>query len=186
MKVANSLIISFVIVSFVLGMISGYFVSPSYQQTMFDKEEMGFGTADRFIDLRYINQMAAHHRGAMLLAEDIKDKTSRQELKALANAILTGEPKLIEELYSWKSDWYKDNRKVKDPVVAKLGPADEKVDLRFLNALIAHHEAGIAMTKEIRTKSSRAEVLNNADAVENFLTTSLVTLKELRKTWFNV
>lgn len=186
MKMNNSLVVSFVIVSFVLGLLGGYFISPSYQQTMFDQEEMGFGTADRFVDLRYINQMAAHHRGAMLLAEQIKDKTTRPEMKALADDILAGEPKAIDELYGWKREWYRDTRKVKDPVVAKLGPADEKVDLRFLNALIAHHEEGIKMTKEIRIKSSRAEVLNNADAVGLFLTNSLKTLKTMRKEWFTV
>lgn len=186
MKISSLLVISIVIVSFVLGLMGGYYVSPSYQQTMFDKEEMGLGKADRFVDLRYLNQMAAHHRGAMLLAEQVKDKTTRTELKELSAAILIGEPKLIDELYGWKRDWYKDDRQVKDPVVANLGPADDKVDLRFLNALIAHHEAGIEMTKEVRTKSSRAEVLNNADAVETFLEGSLTNLKEWRKEWFNV
>jgi hypothetical protein len=186
MKISSQLIVSMVIVSFVLGLLGGYFISPSYQQTMYDKEEMGFGAADRFVDLSYLNQMSAHHRGAMLLAEEIKIKTTRPELKELAEAILTGEPTLIDELYGWKQDWYKDNRKVKDPQVANLGPADAEVDLRFLNALIAHHEAGIEMTKEIRTKSNRAEVLNNADAVEKFLTGSATTLKEWRKEWFNV
>ena len=186
MKTSSPLIVSLIIVSFILGLLGGYYVSPSYQQTMYDKEMMGFGTADRFVDLRYLNQMAAHHRGAILLAEEIKNKTTRPELKALAEAILVGEPKLIDELYGWKKDWYKDNRTVKDPQVVNLGPADNTVDLRFLNALIAHHEAGIEMTKEIRTKSSRAEVLNNADAVESFLSGSATTLKGWRKEWFNV
>jgi hypothetical protein len=35
-------------------------------------------------------------------------------------------------------------------------------------------------------KSSRKEVLDNADAVENFLKTTLVALKEWRKAWYNV
>lgn len=186
MKRTSTLLISLIIVVFVMGLLGGYFISPSYQQTMYDKNEMGLGVADRFVDLRYINQMAAHHRGAILLAEQIKTKTNRPELKELADAILINEPKLIDELYGWKNDWYKDNRKVSDPLVAKLGPVDNTVDLRFLNALIAHHQAGIAMTKEIRTKSSRAEVLNNADSVENFLNSSLTTLKGWRKEWFNV
>jgi uncharacterized protein (DUF305 family) len=186
MKISTALVVSIVIVSFVLGLLGGYFISPSYQQTMYDKQTMGLGTADRFVDLRYINAMAAHHKGAILLAEQIETKTNRQGLKELSAAIKVGEPKLIDELYGWKRQWYKDSRKVKDPVVAQLGPADETVDLRFLNALIAHHEAGILMTKEIRTKSSRAEVLNNADDVENFLAGSLITLKGWRKEWFNV
>lgn len=186
MKISTPLVISLIVVSFVLGLLGGYFVSPSYQQTMYDKNVMGLGTADRFVDLRYINQMAAHHRGAMLLAEQLQDKTTRPELSELSEAILIGEPKLIDELYGWKREWYKDIRKANDPIVANLGPADDKLDLRFLNAIIAHHEAGIMMTKEIRTKSSRTEILNNADDVERFLSSSLVTLKTWRKDWFNV
>ena len=185
-KISLPLAISLMIVSAIVGLAGGYYISPTYQQTMYIKEVMGLGQSDRFVDLRYINQMAAHHRGAMLLARQIADKTQRQELKSLAADIEKGEPKLIEELYRWKNDWYSDDRKVADPVVANIGQADDKVDLRFLNALIAHHKAGIEMTQEIRTKSSRKEVLDNADAVENFLTSSLTTLKVWREEWFNV
>jgi uncharacterized protein (DUF305 family) len=120
-----------------------------------------------------------------LLAEQVA-QSPRQEIRSLATAIQADEPKLIAELYAWKQAWYSDTRGVRDPARIQLGAADEKQDLRFLNALIAHHEAGIAMTREIRTKSSRTEVLNNADAVEQFLQTTLVTLKGWRQTWYSV
>jgi len=100
--------------------------------------------------------MIAHHRGAMLLAGQIDTNAKHNELNALASEILANEPKLIDELYGWKSAWYGDRTAVADPQVARLGPADDTIDLRFLNALIAHHADGIAMTKEIRTKSSRS------------------------------
>lgn len=185
-QISLPLSISLIIISLIIGITIGYYISPQYQQTMYSKEEMGFGQADRFIDLRYINQMAAHHRDAMLLGEQIANKTQRQEIKDLAAAIQEGEPKLINELYSWKKDWYRDNRKVKDPVVAQLGEADDKTDLRFLNALIAHHEAGITMTQEIRTKSSRKEILDNADAVELFLSQGVTMLKGWRTQWYGI
>lgn len=180
------LTVSLMIVSAVIGLAGGYFISPTYMQTMYTKEEMGLGSADRFVDLRYLNQMAAHHKGAILLANQIADKTQRVELKTLAADIQQQEPKLIDELIAWKKAWYNDSRGVTDPIVANLGTADATIDLRFLNALITHHEEGISMTREIKTKSTRSEVLNNADAVENFLKSSLVTLKGFREAWFNV
>ncbi len=185
-KVSLSLTISMLIVAFIIGLAIGYYISPSYQQRMYQNEEMGFGEAYRFVDLRYINQMAAHHKGAILLAEQVENKTQRSEIKELVAAIKTGEPKLIEELYAWKKEWYNDDRKVQDPIVANIGEKDQKTDLRFLNALIAHYEAGIQMTQEIRSKSSRAEVLNNADAVEAFLKGGIVTLKGWRESWYGV
>ncbi len=178
--------VSLMVVTGIVGLAGGYYVSPTYQQTMYVKEEMGLGQADRFVDLRYINKMAAHHTGAMLLASQVENTSQRKEIKALAADIKEGEPKLINELYQWKKDWYDDTRKVTDPIVAKLGSADEKLDLRFLNALIAHHEAGIEMTQEVRKKSSRKEILDNADAVENFLSTTLITLKDWRTQWYNI
>jgi uncharacterized protein (DUF305 family) len=153
---------------------------------MYDKTTMDLGRPDRTLDLRYINAMIAHHRGAMLLATQASTQTQRQEMKDLSAMILQNEPKAISELYAWKKDWYGDTRQVKDPIVSNLGTYDEKFDLRFLNALIAHHEAGLIMTKEIKTKSSRTEILNNADGVDTFLTTTLKQFKDWRTQWYNI
>jgi uncharacterized protein (DUF305 family) len=51
---------------------------------MYDKISMGLGQSDRTLDLRYLNAMIAHHRGAMLLAEQARDVTKRPELQDLA------------------------------------------------------------------------------------------------------
>lgn len=176
--------ISFLIVGLIVGTGIGYYLTPQYRETMYDTS-MDLGAADRLVDLRYMNAMIAHHRGAMLLAKQA-EQSRRSEIQALATAIQKDEPKLIDELYQWKRSWYRDIRGVRDPLAVNIGSYDEKMDLRFLNALIAHHQAGILMTQEIRSKSSRTEILDNADAVENFLTNTLVTLKDWRKTWYNV
>lgn len=174
------------VVSAVLGVSFGYYLTPEYKVSMYEKNTMSLGQADRTFDLRYVNAMISHHRGAMLLAEQLGKNTVRPEMKTLSQNILNDEPKTIAELYAWKKDWYGDTKTVRDPIVANLGPAGDTFDLRFLNAIIAHHEAGIVMTKETRSKSSRAEVLNNADAVEAFLSNGLQTLKGLRTTWYNI
>jgi uncharacterized protein (DUF305 family) len=107
-------------------------------------------------------------------------------MKQLSAEIIKNEPIAINELYTWKKEWYGDTKTVRDPIAAQLGSADKTFDLRFLNALIAHHEAGITMTKETHLKSSRTEILNNADAVEEFLTNGIIKLKDIRKEWYNL
>ena len=186
MKVSVYITTSFVVVGILLGIGVGYYLTPEYRTSMYDKNTMSLGQADRTFDLRYINAMIAHHRGALLLAQQLEKNTTRPEMKTLAQTIVTDEPKAIAELYAWKKQWYRDTKVVRDPIVANLGPTDDTFDLRFLNAMIAHHEAGIVMTKEARLKSSRGEVLNNADAVEAFLTNGIQSLKQLRSTWYNV
>lgn len=186
MKVSIYLALGLVVVGIILGIAFGYYLTPEYKTSMYENSSMSLGQADRTFDLRYINAMIAHHRGAMLLAEQLGKNTTRPEMKALAQNIIKDEPKAIEELYNWKKDWYGDTKSVRDPIVANLGPAGDTFDLRFLNAIIAHHEIGIDMTKETRTKSSRVEILDNANAVEDFLSKGLQTLKGLRTTWYNI
>ena len=186
MKISIYLALGLIVVAMVLGIGFGYYLTSDYKISMYDKNTMNLGLADRTFDLRYINAMIAHHRGAMLLAEQLAKNTTRPEMKSLAQNILADEPAAIAELYAWKKDWYGDIKSVRDPLVVNLGSADDKFDLRFINAIIAHHEAGVLMTKEVKQKSSRADVLNNADAVEIFLQNGIQALKGLRSEWYNI
>lgn len=185
-KISTTLAIALMVVTGIVSITAGYMLTPEYKSTMYDKTTMDLGRPDRTLDLRYINAMISHHRGAMLLAEQASIQTQRPEIKDLSAMILRDEPKAIEELYAWKANWYKDTRKVKDPIVSNLGTYDEKFDLRLLNALVAHHEAGLEMTGDVKTKSSRTEILNNADAVDTFLTTTLKVFKDWRMSWYTI
>ena len=184
-KTSTYLSVSLIIIAFIIGVGAGYSFTPTYSLSMYDKGGMDLGRADKWIDLRYINAMIAHHRGAILVAQQA-EKSNRPEVQTLAKEIQANEPVLIEELYKWKKDWYKDTKKVKDPVVPNLGNYNDTFDLRFLNAVIAHHENGILMTKDVRVKSNKSEILDNANAVEKFLTDSGTMLKEWRKNWYNI
>jgi uncharacterized protein (DUF305 family) len=146
---------------------------------------MDLGQPDKWVDLRYLDAMIAHHRGAMLIAEQARI-SKRAEITGLTAEILRDEVGNISELYAWKKQWYGDSRKVPDPQIPHFGKYDRTFDLRFLNALIAHHENGIRMTREIRLKSSRTEVLDNADDVEQFLQGGLGMLRSWRTQWYNV
>lgn len=184
-KISTYLAVSLIVISFVIGIGAGYSFTPQYSLSMYDKNSMDLGRVDKWVDLRYIDAMITHHRGAILVAQQA-EKSNRPEVQNLAKEIQKNEPLLIDELYTWKKNWYGDTKKVADPVVPNLGSYNDTFDLRFLNAVIAHHENGIVMTEDIRVKSSRNEILDNANAVEKFLTESGTMLKEWRKSWYNI
>jgi uncharacterized protein (DUF305 family) len=184
-KISIYLAASFMIVTAVIGVAVGYYLTPQYSLAMYDKSSMDLGRPDKWLDLRYINGMIAHHEAAMLVAKQA-EKSERAEVKDLAKSILENEPVAIAELYTWKKDWYGDTRKVVAPVVPNLGEYDDKFDLRFLNTVIAHHENGILMTRDAKLKSSRNEILNNATGVEDFLKGGIKMLSEWRKAWYNI
>lgn len=173
------------IIAGIVGAGIGYALTPSYALNMYDKNGMDLGRADAWVDLRYVNAMISHHRGAILLAEQAQE-SGRVQVQDLAKEIIKNEPIAIAELYAWKKSWYNDTKVVTDPVGPKLGAYDDTLDLRFLNALIAHHKNGILMTNEVRSKSSRSEVLNNADAVEEFLSGGIKMLSEWRKDFYTI
>ncbi len=176
-KIPSTLAVSLVIVAAIIGTVVGYSLTPAYTLSMYDKSGMNLGRADRGLDLRYVNAMISHHRGAILLAEQAQNMSQKKEIQDLAADILKNEPPAIQELYDWKKTWYGDTKKVRDPIVPKLGTYDEKYDLRFLNALLAHHEDGLMMTDDIKIKSSRLEILNNADTVGTFFETTMEVFK---------
>lgn len=178
------LALSLILIVFIFGVGIGYVYNPESKMETLSMQ--GLGLANRTLDLRYINAMATHHQGAILLAEQVKTQSQRPEIKALAEEILASEPKLISRLYDWKTAWYKDNRKAQSPVAVNLGSFDENLDLRFLNALIAHHEEGVLMAKEAMAKSSRNEILTDASAVAEFLSGSGQMLKTWRQDWYGI
>lgn len=179
------LAISLIIASFIFGSGFGYYFSPEYSMGV-SMQQMDLGSADRNTDLRYLNLMATHHVGAIRLAEQVKQHSQRPEMQNLADAIITGEPKLIARLEVWKKEWYKDYKPTREPVKVNLGTYDANFDLRFLNALISHHQDGIAMSKDIQSKSTRNEVIGDAQSVQEFLTNGTEMLKTWRQEWYGI
>lgn len=79
-------------------------MSESQRQSM--RMEQSLGTADAEFDLRFINAMIPHHKGALTMAQDALNKSKRPEIKQLAQAILTSQRKEIEQMQRWRQAWY--------------------------------------------------------------------------------
>jgi uncharacterized protein (DUF305 family) len=68
--------------------------------------DMDLGKADEEFDRRFIDAMIPHHEGAVAMAEDLKEKSTRPELQALADAIITSQQAEIGQMVQWRQDWY--------------------------------------------------------------------------------
>lgn len=177
---------SLVIISFILGLGTGFIISPEYVNKMIDRKTamVELGKADRFVDLRYIDGMIAHHLNAIYMAKQAGSISQRPEIKQLSSDIISADEKSINELYQWKKTWFGNTRQITTYEKINLGTFDDKFDLRFINALIAHHDDAIKNAQEIRTKSKRNEILNLADAVIQGLSASKTTLLGWRNSWY--
>jgi uncharacterized protein (DUF305 family) len=65
-----------------------------------------------------------------------------------------------------------------------LGPADSNYDLRFLDAMIPHHEGAIVMATDVLKKSQRSELQTLAKAMISAQTNEINQMKQWRKDWY--
>ena len=165
---------------------------------------MDLGPADADFDLRFIDAMTPHHEGAVVMAKDAQQKATHPEIKKLADGILTAQTKEIAAMKQWRQAWYP--KASKEPIAYNaqmghpmpmsqeqmsgmmmsmdLGAADAKFDLRFLNAMIPHHEGAVTMAQDALKKSKRPEIQTLAKNIITSQKAEISQMKQWRKAWY--
>lgn len=88
----------------------------SNRQNMMDMDDMMHAmnaeligkTGDAF-DAAFISEMIVHHQGAVEMAQLALTNAQHQEIKDLAQAIITAQNKEIADMQSWQQAWYGNN-----------------------------------------------------------------------------
>lgn len=62
-------------------------------------------TGDAF-DKAFLSEMIVHHEGAVQMAQQALQNAKHQEIKDLAQAIITAQNKEIAEMKGWEQQWY--------------------------------------------------------------------------------
>jgi uncharacterized protein (DUF305 family) len=164
---------------------------------------MDLGPADADYDLRFIDAMMPHHEGAVVMAQDMATKTKRPELKKLAQNILKAQPQEIAQMQQWRKDWYPKapatpmawhsemkHMMAMEPAQMKamkmdmdLGKADDGYDLRFIQAMIPHHEAAVTMAKDLAQKTKRPELQKLAKEIITSQQAEIDQMKQWQTAW---
>lgn len=180
--------------------------SMNHGNNAMDHSAMDLGPADAEYDLRFIDAMIPHHRGAIEMAKEAEQKSKRPEIKSLARNIIVNQNREENELLrKWRSAWYPNasetsvaydtqmgksmpmSTEQKNSMMMKmdLGAADTEFDLRFMNAMISHHEGAVAMAKDALKKSKRPEIKQLAQEIISSQQTEIDQMKQWRKAWYN-
>ncbi|MGI0485202.1 DUF305 domain-containing protein [Pantanalinema rosaneae CENA516] len=167
--------------------------------------DMDLGPADAEYDLRFIDAMIPHHRGAIEMANEALQKSQRSDIKVLAQTIIKAQNREENELMrKWRKAWYPEagetpmaydsqqgkmlpmSEAQKNSMMMKmdLGAADGEFDLRFMNAMIPHHEGAIAMAKDALTKAQHPELKQLANDIIASQQAEIDQMKQWRKTWY--
>jgi uncharacterized protein (DUF305 family) len=166
---------------------------------------MDLGPADADFDLRFIDAMTPHHQGAVEMANVAQQKSKRPEIKKLADDIIKSQNQEITQMKQWRQAWYP---KAGDKPMAyssqmghtmemssdqmqammmsqDLGAADAEFDLRFINAMIPHHEGALTMAQDALSKSKRPEIKQLAQEIVKAQDMEIKQMQQWRKTWYN-
>ncbi|MEA5581377.1 DUF305 domain-containing protein [Nodularia harveyana UHCC-0300] len=166
---------------------------------------MDLGPADASYDLRFIDGMVIHHQGAVDMAEEVLEKSQRPELKQLATEMITAQNQEIAQMQEWRAAWYPNAgdkpmayhaemghamemtpEQMQSMMMSMdLGAADEEFDLRFINAMIPHHEGAVVMAKDALQKSERPEMKKLAEDIITTQDTEINQMQEWRQAWYN-
>lgn len=119
--------------------------------------------SDAPFDAQFIDGMVVHHQGAVDMARITLAETQRPELQKLTREIITAQEAEITQMQGWRAEWY--------PGLADtggmnmdMGPMEMdtdpsvSVDVRFLKAMIAHHEGASEMAQAAKQKAQHAEI----------------------------
>jgi uncharacterized protein (DUF305 family) len=65
-----------------------------------------------------------------------------------------------------------------------LGKTDTEFDLRFINAMIPHHEGAIEMARDALSKSERPEIQQLSQDILTSQQQEIDQMKQWRKDWY--
>ncbi|MBE9123282.1 DUF305 domain-containing protein [Tychonema sp. LEGE 07199] len=165
---------------------------------------MDLGPADADYDLRFIDSMKVHHQGAVNMAKEVLEKSKRPEMKKLATNIIAEQNREINQMKEWRTNWYPKASSTPMAYHAQmghmmamtpeqmqsmmmsmdLGAADDQFDLRFLNAMIPHHEGALVMAQDALKKSKRPEMKKLSEEIITSQKQEIEQMKEWRKAWY--
>jgi uncharacterized protein (DUF305 family) len=145
--------------------------------------------ADAPIDVLFIDSMIVHHEGAISMAEQALQESERPEIRELAENVIAAQQPEIDQMRAWRDQWYPglDATAGMDMPMGDMevsGDASQPFDLRFIDAMIAHHRGAIDMARMAQEQSQRPEITELAAAIISAQEAEIAQLEQWRGAWF--
>ncbi len=139
-------------------------------------------------DRRFLDQMIMHHQGAVMSAQMMIADSTRPELRDLAQRIITVQQREIDQMQAWRQAWYGATSAGSMPgmmggpmmsreQMRQMMGANADLDRMFLQMMMPHHEAGIAMAQQALTQAEHPEIKTLAQGI---ITTQRAEIDEMQ------
>jgi uncharacterized protein (DUF305 family) len=144
-------------------------------------------------DAMFIDGMIVHHEGAIVMANQALQEAQRPEIKTLAEAIIKAQTAEIEQMKQWRAEWYRDLKAtggmmMADGQMMDMGPmsvpaGDQPFDIRFIDAMIPHHEGAVMMAQMAQQRAEKPEIKTLAEEIIKAQTAEIEQMKQWRAEW---
>ena len=165
---------------------------------------MDVGPANANYELRFIDSMVPHHQGALVMAQEVIQKSKRPELISFAKGMIAEQQKEITQMQQWRKQWYPKasatptmwhaamnhemsmtaEHKQSMMMSMSLGNADAEFDRRFLDAMIPHHQGAVTMAKDALQKSKRPGLQQLSQNIIKSQQSEIDRMTQWRQKWY--
>nr|WP_287128554.1 DUF305 domain-containing protein [Candidatus Cyanaurora vandensis] len=102
----------------------------------------------------------------------------------ILGGIYLGAPRSVAQMMKQDETMKMDKPMSDMGMMQNLGPADKEYDLRFMNAMIEHHEGAMVMAQDALKKSKRPEIQKLAKDIITAQQKEIAQMKTWRKAWY--
>lgn len=149
-------------------------------------------------DQTFLTNMVAHHEGAVDMAKLAQTNAQHQELKDMANDIITAQTKEIADMQSWQKKWdYPVNTDGMMMDHSAMGMMDEmstmtdslkdlkgeEFDKVFLSTMIEHHKSAINMAYPGLKNAKHKEVKELVANIISAQSKEIGTMQQWQSQW---
>lgn len=164
-----------------------------------EKEEAKYRTyTGEDYDRYYMATMIGHHQSAVEMAQLAQTNAKHQELKSLANNIISAQNEEITRMTGWQQAWgypasYGPNMVDHSAMtmMEDMAPQMEELktltgdafDKSFVSMMVEHHESAIAMSRPAATNAQHQEIKDLAAKVIKAQTAEVLQMRGWHKEW---
>ncbi len=149
----------------------------------------------KYSDERFIDAMVPHHQGAVEMAEVALENAEHEEIRRLAENIVSTQEAEIEELKDIKQDEFGTSRVPMDVGAGEMkgmgmttdpqSLADEEpFDKAFIGAMIPHHRSAIQMAEVAQERSGNPRIKELAGGIVEAQEREISQMRTWRNEWY--
>jgi uncharacterized protein (DUF305 family) len=168
---------------------------------------MGIADTTAPYDLRFIDEMIAHHEGAIISVQTLITHSTHPELRDLGKRIVQVQQQQIDQMLAWRGQWYPSASPLDTTRMGMMSGgimggggmmggsgmmggtgavnAGAVADRMFLRMMIPHHQMAIDMGQDALVHSQHEELKQLSRDIISGQSAEITEMERYLKGWFS-